>query len=246
MLLKKNLLTAAASVLTACLLLSSPAHADEAQIRKNIAERFTKFPPIDEVTKSPIPGLYEIRLGSDIIYADEEANHIFLEAQLIEARTRTNLTEARLNILGAIDFQKLPFKDAVVWKNGNGKRRLVVFSDPNCGYCKRLEADLQKLKDITIHTFIIPVLGADSVAKSKNIWCAKDKTATWLDWMLKGQTPPQAQASCDTSAIERNSALARKHRVKGTPAIVFTDNSRVPGALEAEDIEQRLSAIPKS
>jgi thiol:disulfide interchange protein DsbC len=233
-------------VLTACLMLAAPAAADEALIRKNIAERFAKFPPIDEVSKSPIPGLYEVRLGSDIIYADEEGNHIFLESQLIDSRTRTNLTEARLNALGAIDFPKLPFKDAIVWKSGTGKRRLVVFSDPNCGYCKRLEADLQKLKDITIYTFIIPVLGADSIAKSKNIWCAKDKTATWLAWMLKSQTPPEAQANCDAGAIERNSTLARKHRVRGTPAIVFPDNSRAPGLIESEEIEQRLSAIPKS
>ncbi len=230
---------------TAGVLLSTASLADEAKIRKNLPERFPKFPAIDEVSKTPIPGIYEVRLGNDVLYTDEEANHL-IEGQLIDTQSRTNLTEERVKTLSAIDFAKLPLNDAVVWKTGTGARKMAVFSDPNCGYCKRLEVDFQKLKNVTIYTFLIPVLGEDSSAKARNIWCAKDKTNVWLDWMLRNKTPAAVQKDCDSTAIERNSALARKYKVRGTPAIVFTDNTRVPGAIDFDEIEERLSAAAKT
>ena len=227
-------------------LLASPlAMADEAQIRKNLPERFTKFPPIDEVTKTPIPGIYEVRMGSEVLYTDEQGDYV-IEGQVVDTRTRRNLTEARIDALSAFEFTKLPFKDAIVWKAGTGARRMAVFADPNCGYCKRLEADLRKLKNVTIYTFLIPVLGPDSVDKSRDIWCAKDRTGTWLNWMLGGQAPGKAEAKCDSGAVDRNIALGRKHRVNGTPSLVFVDNSRVSGAIGLEDLEKQLAASPKS
>jgi thiol:disulfide interchange protein DsbC len=228
----------------AALLLAGAALADEAAIRKNLPERVPNLPPIDEVIKSPIPGLYEVRIGSSILYADETANHV-IEGSLIDARTRTNLTEARLNKLSAVDFDKLPLKDAIVWKNGTGARKLAVFSDPNCGYCKKLEVDLQKLKNVTVYTFLVPMLGPDSAEKSKNIWCAKDQARAWLGWMLEARLPARHMTACETP-LERNMAFSRKHRVNGTPALFFADDTRVPGAIEAEEIEKRLSAAHKS
>jgi thiol:disulfide interchange protein DsbC len=245
MIFKTSFFSRAAFTLAVGAVLATSALADEAQIRKNLPERFPKFPAIDEVSKAPIPGLYEVRMGNDVLYTDEEASHI-IEGQIIDTRTRTNLTEARVNTLSAIDFAKLPLKDAVVWKTGTGARKMAVFSDPNCGYCKRLEGDIQKLKNVTVYTFLIPVLGADSNAKSRNIWCAKEKTNVWLDWMLRAKTPAVAEEGCDATAIERNAALGRKHRVNGTPAIVFTDNTRVPGAMSADEIEKRLTPAAKS
>lgn len=226
-------------------LASSFAFADEAAIRKNLPERVPDLPPIDEVTKTEIPGLYEVRLGgSEIVYSDETASYI-IEGSLIDARARKDLTKARQEKLSGFDFNKLPMKDAIVWKNGTGARKLVVFSDPNCGYCKRLEVDLQKLKNVTVYTFLIPVLGPDSGEKSKNIWCSKDQAKAWLGWMLEGKQPVRTMGACDTP-IDRNLALSRKHRVNGTPALVFSDNTRVPGAIGLDEIEKRLATASKS
>jgi thiol:disulfide interchange protein DsbC len=214
--------------------------ADDNAIRKNIAERFPEWPKIDEISKSPIPGLYEIRLGTDVFYTDEQGNHI-VEGAIVETKTRTNLTEARINKLTAIDFASLPLKDAIVWKQGTGARKLVIFADPNCGYCKRFERDLQGVKDVTVYTFLYPILGGDSPEKSRDIWCAKDNTRAWRDWMLTGTAPVRNMGACDTGALMRNVALGKKHRVNGTPALVFEDGKRVPGALPADQVEKNLS-----
>ncbi len=221
-------------------LLSHAAFADEATIRKTLAERLPNLPPIDEVSKTPVPGLYEVRIGTEIVYSDENGNHLF-QGSLIDTRTRTSLTEARLNKLTAIDFAKLPLKDAIVWKNGNGARKIAVFADPNCGYCKKFEQDLQKVKNITVYTFLLPVLGEDSKQKSQNIWCSKDQAQAWLGWMLDGKAPVRHMGQCATP-LERNLEFSRKHRINGTPAIIFADGTRVPGAISAEQIEKQLVA----
>ena len=214
--------------------------AQEALIRKNLAERLPKLPAIDEVSKTPMNGLYEVRInGADIVYTDAEGNFL-LQGNLIDTRARSNLTEQRIEKLTAIDFDALPLKDAFIQVRGNGKRKMAVFEDPNCGYCKRFEVDLQKVNDVTVHTFLLPILSPDSVEKSKNIWCAKDKNKAWLDWMVRDQ--PAAKASCDTTAIDRNVAFSKKHTITGTPTIFFADGSRVPGAIGAQEIEKMLAA----
>jgi thiol:disulfide interchange protein DsbC len=218
------------------------AWADEAAIRKNIAERLPDFPKIDEVSKTPIPGLYEVRVGADLFYTDENGHHLIVEGQMIETKTRLNLTEQRVSKLTAIDFATLPLKDAIVWKQGTGARRLVVFADPNCGYCKKFERDLRNVKDVTVYTFLLPILGGDSPEKSRDIWCAKDNTKAWRDWMIENTPPARSMGQCDTAAITRNINLAKRHRVTGTPALVFEDGKRVPGALPADQVEKQLAA----
>ena len=230
-------LTAILAMLCLCAQMAS---AQEAVIRKNIAERLPDFPKIDEINKTPIPGIYELRIGTDILYSDEQGNHL-IEGSVIETRTRTNLTQARENKLTAIDFSALPLKDAMVWKQGTGARKIAVFADPNCGYCKRFERDLQQVKDVTVYTFLIPILGGDSPQKATDIWCAKDNTRAWRDWMLDAKAPPRSMGQCETP-IARNLALSRKHKITGTPAIVFEDGTRVPGALSAEQLEKQLVA----
>jgi thiol:disulfide interchange protein DsbC len=236
--MKNTLRTFAAFALAACLV--PAAFADEAAIRKNIAERLPNFPKIDEVTKTAIPGLYELRLGSDIRYTDEQGTYL-IEGDLVDLRTRTNLTEQRIAKLTAIDFKTLPLKDAMVWKQGTGERKLVVFADPNCGYCKKFERDLQAVKDVTVYTFLYPILGGDSPEKSKAIWCAKDNTKAWRDWMLKG-TPVNNSPDCDTAALQRNFAFGKKHRINGTPGLVFEDGSSRAGAMDTDAIEKLLAA----
>jgi thiol:disulfide interchange protein DsbC len=228
----------------AALLAGNAAWAQDAVIRKNLAERLPQFPKIDEISKTPIPGLFEVRIGNEILYSDEQGNYL-IQGNLIDTKTRADLTEARLSKLSAIDFASLPLKDAVVIKQGNGTRRMAVFGDPNCGYCKRFERDLANLQDVTIYTFLYPILGPDSNAKSKDIWCAKDSAKTWRAWMVDGVTPPKSMGSCDTAALERNVELGKKHRVQGTPAVVFEDGTRVPGAIPPERLEKTLAAASK-
>jgi thiol:disulfide interchange protein DsbC len=223
--------------LVACAL--GTALAQEAAIRKNLAERLPNLPKIDEVSKTPMNGLFEIRVNdNDIFYTDAEGNFL-IQGNLIDTRSKRNLTEERTEKLNAVAFDSLPLKDAFVVVRGNGKRKMAVFEDPNCGYCKRFERDLQKVSDVTVYMFLYPILSPDSTDKSKNIWCAKDKAKTWQDVMVRDMPVPKA--TCDTAAIDRNLDFGRKHKITGTPTLFFADGSRVPGAINTQQIEKFLT-----
>jgi thiol:disulfide interchange protein DsbC len=226
----------ALALLGACLL----ANAQEATIRKNLAERLPNLPKIEEINKSPIPGLYEVRVNrSDFFYTDAEGNYL-IQGDLIDTKTRTNLTEQRTEKFSAIPFAELPLKDAFTIVRGNGKRQIAIFEDPNCGYCKRFEKNLTDIDDVTVHVFLYPILGQDSAAKSKNIWCAKDKAKAFQDWMLRNVTPPTV-SNCDASALQRNVAFGQKNRISGTPTTFLSDGTRLSGAVDIDRIEQGLN-----
>lgn len=223
----------------------SPVLADEATIRKNITARLPNFPTIDEVSKTPIPGIFELRVGTDVLYTDAQGDHV-IQGSIFDTKARVSLTERRIEKLTAIAFKDLPLKDAMVIKQGDGSRKLVVFGDPNCGYCKRFERELMAVKNVTIYTFLYPVLGPDSTEKSNAVWCSKDAMATWRAWMLDGKTPPKVMGACDAKAIERNMAFGAKHRITGTPAVIFEDGRRVPGAISPPELERMLVEATKS
>jgi thiol:disulfide interchange protein DsbC len=239
------MLSRTVSILALAVLLTGAAMAQEAAIRKNLPERLPDFPKIDEVTKTPIPGLWEVRIGGEVVYTDDQGNHL-IQGTLFDTKAKANLTEQRLEKLNAIEFEKLPFKDAMVIKQGSGARRLAVFVDPNCSFCKRFERDLVAVKDVTIYTFLYPVLGPDSQDKSRAIWCSKEAAKTWRAWMLDGVTPQRMMGACDTSALERNSAFGRKYRVNGTPAVLFEDGKRNPGAMPLAEVEKRLAEAARA
>lgn len=236
----------ARAVLAALLLAAAaPLLAQEAAIRKALVERFPRLPAIDEVRPTPVPGLFEVRFGgTEILYSDEKGEYI-IDGALIETRSRTNLTEQRIEKLTAIDFARLPIKDAITIRQGNGARKLAVFVDPNCGYCKHFERDLSSLKDVTIYNFLIPILGPDSNAKSRDIWCAKDPAKAWRAWMIEGRAAPTASDKCDSGAIDRNMAFRARHKINGTPAVVFEDGTRRPGAMPLEAVERALVAAAR-
>ena len=208
-------------------------------LKQKLVQRVPELANIDAIKASPLPGIYEVQVGTNLLYTDAKGDYL-IDGQILDARTQRNITQERLDDINRIDFAALPFKDAVVWKSGTGARKLVIFSDPNCGYCKRLEKDLQKVKDVTVYTFIIPILGDDSKAKADNIWCVKDRIQAYRDWMLAGVAPAKAFGTCATPA-QRNLALAQKFKINGTPAMVFEDGSRLASAAPAETVEQRLT-----
>jgi thiol:disulfide interchange protein DsbC len=213
---------------------------DVDKIRKNLLERLPKLGKVDEVTKTPMPGVFEVRIGMDLFYTDAEGNYV-IQGEMIDAKQQRNLTEERQEKLLAIPFNQLPLKDAFMLMRGNGKRRIAIFEDPNCPYCKRFEQDLQKVNNVTIYWFLFPILGPDSTDKSRNLWCARDKAGAWLDWMLRGK--PAADAKCDTAALERNVEFGRKYKITGTPTMILEDGRRVPGAVPAAEVEKLLAEV---
>lgn len=228
------------ALLTLLATVCAHAFAQEATIRKNLAERLPNIPKIDEISKTPMPGLYEVRVNqTDIFYTDEKGDFL-IQGSLIDTKAKVDLTEQRMDKLTAVAFKDLPLKDSFTIVRGNGKRKMAVFEDPNCGYCKKFERDLTKVDNVTIHIFLYPILSADSGEKSRNIWCARDKGKAFLDWMVRDVTPPDAQ--CDTTAINRNLEFGKRVRITGTPAMIFADGTRVPGAIGADRVEKFLTA----
>lgn len=234
----------ATSVLPLALVLAAlPAYAQDAALRKNLQERVPQLKSIDEIQKTDMPGIFEVRVnGTDIFYTDAKGNYI-LHGNLIDTRNRRNLTEERVEKLTAIQFDTLPIKDAFTIVRGNGQRKLAVFEDPNCGYCKRFERDLQKVDNVTIYMFLYPILGEESKERSKSIWCARDKQAAWFDWMVRDQIAPPAAAMCDTSPLDRNVDFGRKYKIQGTPTLIFANGARVPGAIDSKQVEKQFAMV---
>ncbi len=222
---------------------SALAQGHEATIRKNLSERIPQIPKIEEITPTPLAGIYELRLSTNEIYYSDAAGNFLIQGNLIDTKSKRNLTEEREAKLSAIDFSALPLKDAITFVHGNGKRKLAVFEDPNCGYCKRFERDLAKIDNVTVYLFLMPVLGPGSVEKSRNVWCAKDPAAAWTNLMQKEITPAAAQ--CNTAAIDRNLEFGRKYKITGTPTLVAQDGTRVPGAINSTQIEKLLADASK-
>ena len=219
------------------------AHADETAVQKGI-DAFLGAPAVESVAKVPYGDLYEVVLKSgELIYTDGEQSFI-IDGQIIDAKSRRNITQLRISELQRIDFASLPFEDAIKQVRGDGTRQMATFEDPNCGYCKRLAEQLRDVDNVTIYTFMVPILTPDSETKARNIWCAEDRAASWNSWMVDGNTP--ASADCDSSSIDKNSRYARKLGVNGTPTIFFADGNRVSGYLPATEIEKALSLVAGS
>ncbi|MDP2880936.1 MAG: DsbC family protein [Azonexus sp.] len=216
------------------------AMADEADIRKQMEAKLgTK---VESVTKSGYLGLYEVYADGNIFYTDEKMTAIVVSGQLIDAKTMKNVTDERMKKLTAIRFGDLPLDRAIKQVRGDGKRVLATFEDPNCGYCKRLAKELLKLENVTVYTFLLPILSEDSVRKSKQIWCSSDRAKAWNDWMVDGKVPA-GREDCDTSAVTKNQEFGRKLNITGTPTMFFADGERVPGAIPLARIEQKLGQV---
>lgn len=205
------------------------------QVRQKFDERFPGL-GVTEVSNTPFTGLYEIRIGTDFLYVDGEVNYV-LQGSLIDAQSRRDLTAQRITDLSRVDFSELPLENAIKQVKGDGSRQVAVFEDPNCGYCKQLHRTLEEVDNVTVYTFLFPILSQDSHTRSRNIWCADDAAVAWKAWMVGDEQP--AVAECETP-IEANLALGRSLMVTGTPAMFFADGSRINGAIPADALEQKL------
>lgn len=207
----------------------------EQAVGEAFSKRFSGV-PVTGVRRIPYGGLYEVQVGGDLLYTDADVTFV-LDGSLIDARTRRDVTRERLEALAAIDFDELPLALAIKQVKGDGSRRLAIFEDPNCGYCKQMRHTLEDVDDITLYTFLLPILTPDSHEKVRDVWCARDPGRAWDDWMLRGKVPPRAD--CDHPA-DQVQALAQRLMVRGTPALFFADGTRVSGAIPAAALRERL------
>jgi len=226
------------SLLLTCLI-TGPAHASEAAIRKGVQARFPEM-TVESVQKTPFSGLYEVVVGGRILYTDEKVSYIFI-GNLIDARgaAERDLTRER-NAQLALQTLKKASDQAIKRVRGNGKRVIYTFEDPNCGYCKQLQKELAKINDITIYTFLWPILSQDSVDKSRAIWCARDRAKSWDDVMLRG-VAAQSDGNC-VVPFEKNHELTQRFGIRGTPAIFLADGRMLGGFLSAAELEQEMSS----
>lgn len=215
--------------------------ADEDAVRRLIQTRVGDRAKIEQIVRLTGSNLYEVTLrgpnGPQLFYVDERAR-VIVVGSVIDGRTGVNLTEERLRKLNAIDWTSLPFADAVTTKRGSGRRKIAVFSDPNCPYCKRFEKDLAKLDDITIHIFLFPVIRPESVSLTKAVWCSRDRAKAWNDLMLR-DIAPTASPDCDTP-VEKILALGRELGANSTPTWFVETGERYTGAIPLQDTRRIL------
>jgi thiol:disulfide interchange protein DsbC len=235
-----SLVTCLVLACASALAVAGEAVASEATVKAALLKKYPDV-PVESVTKTPVAGIYEVFSNGQMIYTDENAAYLFVNANLIDTEKKANLTEERMGKLTAIKFDQLPLNLAFKKVKGKGTRKLAYFGDPNCGYCKRFEQDLSKINDVTIYVFLYPVLGPDSLEKAKSIWCSKDRVKAWDDQLVNG-IAPTAAGTCDTTAIDKTIAFGKQKNISGTPTMFFVDGQRVPGAIPADMIEQRLAA----
>ena len=230
---------------------SASAQMPEEQIRKALEPKLNEGAKIDEISKSPLPGLYEVRIGTDLLYADETGNYI-LQGNLIHLKTGQNLTRDRAEQVRA-DTEKAMMPtlwsqaalgNAVKLVKGNGTRKLVVFEDPYCGFCKKLRQSFEAMNDITVYTYMTTGLSPDSGKKARDMWCSTDRIKAYDDWMVRGKAPQNAETAC-ADPVKKVGELARGMGVGPVPAIFFADGTKVAGYLPANDLEARLALVVK-
>lgn len=227
--------------LCAMLLGAFPALASEANVRKAFEARFPSM-KIESITRMPFPGLYEVVFDGQVVYTDEKLTYL-MSGNLFDLRSsqERNLTRERRDQIASGALVKAQ-GNAIKRVKGNGKRVVYTFEDPNCGYCKELQKEFNKMTDITVYTFLLPILSPDSAEKSKAVWCAKDRGRAWDDLMNKAALPANAVKTCATP-LEENQQLAQRFGVRGTPAVFLANGQQVGGYLPAEKLEQAFGSV---
>ena len=228
------------SILLLLALFISSAYAGEAEIKSTLQKKVPQIGQINQVNKSAVTGLYEVVTQDHLFYTDDKAQFL-IDGAIFDLKTMRNISEERSRKLFALDFNQLPLELSVKKVKGNGERKLAIFTDPNCGFCKKLEKELTQIDNVTIYQFMYPVFPG-SAEKVRDVWCSKDRVKAWDDLMLDSVAPPTG--NCETPT-EQVLALGRKLKVNGTPALIFGDGSMNPGYLPAAELEKALNASSK-
>lgn len=209
-----------------------------AELKTKLESRMPELDSISSITPTPYKGIYEVVNDGDIYYSTEDGSAV-IYGQLFDTDKRVNVTRERTDELDRVPFDKLPLDLAI--KVGNGTRKVAVFEDPKCPYCKAYETTLSKIDDLTVYVFVYPILSAQSHSLAKDIWCAKDQAKAWLDWILRDKAPPSADKNC-VSRVAEIVEFGKKHRVKSTPTSFFANSERAQGALPKQAVEKKLAA----
>ncbi len=211
-----------------------------ATIKRNVEARFPGTKVID-VQPSPLAGIYEVFVGDRIVYSDPNGDYL-LVGSLLDSRTRSDLTAARMEERGTIDFKSLPFDKAIKVVRGNGKRSFAVFEDPDCPFCQKLEHELTSMTDVTEYIFLFPIdaLHPQATVHAHAIWCAPDRALAWTQWLNQKKPPPPA--TCKNDPIGELQKLGAKLYIDGTPTMYMSNGKRVTGAIPAADLEKELVA----
>ena len=226
-------------LLLATLIITGAAAADETSVKKAVQAKFPQS-SIESVIKTPYFGLYEVYIDKDIFYTDEKLSYIIL-GNIFDGKTLQNLSAERKRKLSAIKFDTLPLDLAIKIVKGNGKRKVAIFSDPDCPFCHRLEKDMVNVTDVTIYTFLFPIesLHPGATEKARAIWCSTDRVKAWNDFMLN-RALPEANASCD-NPVDKIVEFGQRKGIRGTPTLIFADGKVIPGAIPTAQLEQILN-----
>ena len=241
---KSRLLRVGAAVLVACALTSyagaADVHGAADAIRHTLEARFPEV-RILEIKPAPMPHLYEVMTEGGIVYSDETGDYL-IQGSLMQTNSKRNLTAESMDAHNSIDFKALPFDHAIKIVKGNGKRRLVVFADPDCPYCQKLERELQPVTNVTIYTFLYPLdeLHPQASERARAIWCAPNRGEAWTQWVLEHKQPPD-KGSCKQTPLEENAKLAQNFGINATPTLFTSNGHRISGVRTADKLEVLLS-----
>lgn len=209
------------------------------ELREVLLKRFPST-RVDEVRATPMGGVYEVSMGKNVAYVDTSGRY-FMFGHLYDMVGQKDLTELRKPQLDRIEFSKLPFDDAIKFVTGTGQRKIAIFSDPDCPYCRKLETEVAKLTDATVYVFSAPYpsLHPEALDRSVNIWCSPDRAAAWRTYMTGGLLPNTPKCG---NPIERNMSLRDRLGIVGTPTIITSDGQKHAGFASLTELNQWLIA----
>lgn len=226
----------ALSALSLCVAQTTMAATVEESIKESLSKRINL--PIVEVNKTPFDNLYEVRVQGNIVYTDADGEFVIFSGQLYDLDNSVNLTELSMEEMNRVDIDSLPLDMALKATYGTGENRIVTFEDPNCPWCKRLQAEFEKM-DATVYTFVTPILSPDSMTKSRNILCSDEPVSVWQNWMANNVTP-EGQEDCEPPFNEVFE-LMHTSNVSSTPALIFDNGKRITGFATAAAMTEKMA-----
>lgn len=202
-----------------------------------------RFPTIriNAVQPSPVPGLFQVIAGDQVVYTDASGDHMIV-GRMMNTQTRQDMSAQALNAFYTIDFKSLPFGEAIRIVKGDGEHKIALFADPDCPFCRQLEQSMQSVTNVTVYLFLLPLeqLHPHAMADATAIWCSPDRASAWTHWMLN-RTPIPPGGSCANSPIANISALADSLHVHATPTLFLENGRRIDGAVPPSQLQAMIA-----